>query len=944
MKLTRSIKRVWAYVLVVALVISSMVGYQAKSVVADVTDWSAIAYAGDGAGGGAYSNLYKFYCDNANVNLVNIQAPGFASEAGLYVTTPAGISQVSVDSDIQGAGVILHLSAFTAKETMVTITDAQGTYTCYVYYENGVAGGEIPTTTGTTEAETTEAETSADGFIPLTTEEWKDMGAWTTYFGVSWANATGAYKGGATLNDFTLRVDSNNYQGYGIQAKAKGLVTVANTTYKATIKFNSSAGGFDIASKVDGITDEVSYSVLEGTNTIETIFVAKATSTDIFFNFTGVLAGTTFTFSEVSVAVADKTPEMIEKERVEALFASSANIALNKTATASSTAATDKYLASEAFDGSLGSRWAAATYNQGEWIAVNLGAVYNITSVAFAWEGAYASQYIIQVSDDGETYTDVSTVTATKAETLEKQVTAKGQYVRIYCVSNGLAYPYSIWEIAVLGTLDGEEVTTEEATTEEVTTEETTTEEVTTEAQVADWTAAAINQDPWANLGAYTYYVGNWGDQNATASYKGGDRLDNLSFRIDSNAGYASYIIQLMTKGFTTEAGKNYKYVVEFNSNTAGSVLQTKIEGVSDLVDHTLVEGRNNIEVPFTATGESSQVFIHLAYVAVGTELEFTNVAIVEATEEVTTEGVTTEETTAEEATTEEADDLVYSEVIGANDIVTKGNYNVWVCSTNTMMFAVDSDDAGHISGYIVNNNNNWDMWAVQYIIQKDDLTPGKTYTISVDFEAGSDDGTITTDAGETFALSTLFDGTTSEDGKVTLTKTMEADANGTIKFVIGAGQVGYGVTIDLSNVVVESDEAETTTAEAETTTVAPTKAPETTTVAPTTSGDKQMKKPAKVTIKKVYAKKKAAKVVKIKINNVKGATAYQVQISKAKKFTKKNILVNKKSVKKLKPAIKSKKLANKKTLYVRVRAYVKTADGSKVYGKWSKGKKVRIK
>lgn len=115
-----------------------------------VKDWSSIAYAGNGSGDAANDNKYKFYCDNTNVSLVNIQKPGFASEAGLYVTFPAGISSCSLGSgnyDIQGAGIILHLSAFTAKETQFTVTDAQGTYTCYVYYENGTGSGEteIPT-------------------------------------------------------------------------------------------------------------------------------------------------------------------------------------------------------------------------------------------------------------------------------------------------------------------------------------------------------------------------------------------------------------------------------------------------------------------------------------------------------------------------------------------------------------------------------------------------------------------------------------------------------------------------------------------------------------------------------------------------------------------------------------------------------------------------------
>lgn len=103
------------------------------------------------------------------------------------------------------------------------------------------------------------------------------------------------------------------------------------------------------------------------------------------------------------------------------------------------------------------------------------------------------------------------------------------------------------------------------------------------------------------------------------------------------------------------------------------------------------------------------------------------------------------------------------------------------------------------------------------------------------------------------------------------------------------------------------------------------------------------VKKPARAKIKRAYAKKKAAKLVKIKIKKVKGAKGYQVQISKAKKFKKKNLLVRR-NVKKLKPVIKSKKLKNKKKLYVRVRAYVLDTNGKKIYGKWSKVKKVRIK
>ena len=49
---------------------------------------------------------------------------------------------------------------FTAKETEFTVTDGLGTYTCYVYYENGTDSGE--TTTVDPDAPTTTApKTSA---------------------------------------------------------------------------------------------------------------------------------------------------------------------------------------------------------------------------------------------------------------------------------------------------------------------------------------------------------------------------------------------------------------------------------------------------------------------------------------------------------------------------------------------------------------------------------------------------------------------------------------------------------------------------------------------------------------------------------------------------------------------------------------------------------------
>ena len=82
-------------------------------------------------------------------------------------------------------------------------------------------------------------------------------------------------------------------------------------------------------------------------------------------------------------------------------------------------------------------------------------------------------------------------------------------------------------------------------------------------------------------------------------------------------------------------------------------------------------------------------------------------------------------------------------------------------------------------------------------------------------------------------------------------------------------------------------------------------------------------------------AKRLSAKKVKVKFKKVTGAKGYQVKVYKGKKT------YAKKYTKKTKIALKSKKFKKKKKLYVKVRAY-KLDGKKKVFGKWSKAKKVK--
>lgn len=96
------------------------------------------------------------------------------------------------------------------------------------------------------------------------------------------------------------------------------------------------------------------------------------------------------------------------------------------------------------------------------------------------------------------------------------------------------------------------------------------------------------------------------------------------------------------------------------------------------------------------------------------------------------------------------------------------------------------------------------------------------------------------------------------------------------------------------------------------------------------------IRKLGKVKFKGVIKKSKTSKKVKITFKRVTRAKKYQIQVAITKKFNK---VLLKKTIKKTIITIESAKFKNKNRLYVRVRAVA-----GKIYGKWSKEKKVEIK
>lgn len=122
------------------------------------------------------------------------------------------------------------------------------------------------------------------------------------------------------------------------------------------------------------------------------------------------------------------------------------NLALNKTATASSSFNSP----SLAIDGDLGSRWSVAAATNNEWYKVDLGKIESVGRVDIKWEGAYASEYTLQVSTDNINFTNVySTTTSTGGDVSHSFTAVDARYVKILLIKGALPYPMSFWEFEV---------------------------------------------------------------------------------------------------------------------------------------------------------------------------------------------------------------------------------------------------------------------------------------------------------------------------------------------------------------------------------------------------------------------------------------------------------------------------------------------------------------
>ena len=129
--------------------------------------------------------------------------------------------------------------------------------------------------------------------------------------------------------------------------------------------------------------------------------------------------------------------------------AAGTNLALNQPVTASDVENPIAFKANNVNDGDTTTRWSSG-FTDDQWIAVDLGSVQSVGKVVLNWENAYATDYLIEVSIDGQTW---QTADENPAGTggIETRVfpAVSARYVRMHGVKRATGYGYSLWELGV---------------------------------------------------------------------------------------------------------------------------------------------------------------------------------------------------------------------------------------------------------------------------------------------------------------------------------------------------------------------------------------------------------------------------------------------------------------------------------------------------------------
>ena len=129
-------------------------------------------------------------------------------------------------------------------------------------------------------------------------------------------------------------------------------------------------------------------------------------------------------------------------------FSTNPNLALGKDGYASSDETF--HYASRAFDGDPNTAW-SSEFADGQWIYVDLGAIYTIQQIKIVWERAYGQAFNIDLSDNELIWETVYTESNGSPDVAIIPISGRGRYVRMSGIKRGTDWGFAIWEFEVYG-------------------------------------------------------------------------------------------------------------------------------------------------------------------------------------------------------------------------------------------------------------------------------------------------------------------------------------------------------------------------------------------------------------------------------------------------------------------------------------------------------------
>lgn len=112
----------------------------------------------------------------------------------------------------------------------------------------------------------------------------------------------------------------------------------------------------------------------------------------------------------------------------------------------------EPFKADFAVDGSRTRRW-SSKFSEPQWIMVDLEAAHALRAVRLEWEGACATEYVVESSLDGSDWTPLQRVTDGRPgeRIIRTEGPLQARYVRVTCVRRATRWGCSLWELEVFG-------------------------------------------------------------------------------------------------------------------------------------------------------------------------------------------------------------------------------------------------------------------------------------------------------------------------------------------------------------------------------------------------------------------------------------------------------------------------------------------------------------